>query len=259
MYLTLAKRKRLFVLPFLAALLLVSSLSFSFPVLSSAPTDFNVSFLEQYDNKTQTGEFGAFSLLYPKNALEPYINSATMELHYEKHYRGYVKKLNTALDKYPYLKDKSLPYLQTHLSEIPEDIVSDIINNGGGKLNHDLYFDGLSPQGGGKPKGLLLEAIEQSFGSFENFQAEFTSQTKSQFGSGWGWLVVNPATRGLAIVTTANQDNPLLDKKIPLLGCDKWEHAYYLMLQNLVDKYIKNWWQIVDWQKIEARYEAALN
>lgn len=192
-------------------------------------------------------------LSYSYNALEPYIDAATMEIHYTKHHGAYTSNLNAAVTN-------------TTLNGLPiEDILREVSkhspairNNGGGYYNHNLFWELLSPTGGGEPKGELAKAIERSFGSFAEFKEKFSSAAASRFGSGWAWLVATPD--GLRVFSTPNQDNPLMDvsevKGYPILGLDVWEHAYYLKYQNRRSDYIQNFWNVVNWPEAERRFQS---
>ena len=263
------RQNRLIFVLFVLSLLLVLILSypfrtFSFPITQN-PLLRNMNL---YDRQLPSGDFIPVPLPYPEDALQSYISPETMSVHYDKHYLGYVTKLNDSLASYPHLRDKSLNYLLTHLSDLPQDLVGSVINNGGGKRNHDLYFDSMSPDGGGTPTGILLEAIEQTFGDFASFQQQFNRKGQSLFGSGWLWLAISPSARRCAIdpshqnqlkiLLTANQDNPLIDGLVPLFGIDLWEHAYYLDRQNQRTDYLEAWWNFADWNKIESRYLSAI-
>ena len=194
-------------------------------------------------------------LSYDYNALEPYIDAKTMEIHHTKHHQGYVDKLNTALEKYPLLQDKSLSLLLGTLAEVPEDIRNAIRNNGGGHHNHTLFWETLSPSPQKDPKGNLLKKIEETFGSVDEVKHILTQTALSQFGNGWGWLWTN--TKGdLFISSTPNQDSPVMQGGIELLGIDVWEHAYYLSYQHKRAEYIDAWWNLVDWSIVERRYNS---
>lgn len=193
-------------------------------------------------------------LNYGYEALEPFIDTLTMETHHSKHHQAYVNNLNAALEKYPDYFDKSIEHILTHLSEVPTDIQTAVRNNGGGHYNHSLFWNWLSPKGGGEPTGDLKEAIDATFGSFDAFKAQFKTAAVGRFGSGWAWLVQEGDGK-LAIVSTANQDNPISDGKGVLLGLDVWEHAYYLKYTNKRADYIDNWWHLVDWSKVAAVYK----
>ncbi len=195
-------------------------------------------------------------LPYAYDALEPYIDARTMEIHYTKHHQGYVNKLNAALEKHPDLQNEDLNTLLRNLASIPEDIRTAVRNNGGGHANHSLFWTVMSPNGGGSPSGALAAAIGGAFGSFETFKEAFSKAAATRFGSGWAWLVVD-AFGKLKVYSTPNQDNPTLDGFTPVLGLDVWEHAYYLNYQNRRGDYIKNWWNVVNWDEVARRYEAA--
>jgi Fe-Mn family superoxide dismutase len=196
-------------------------------------------------------------LPYAFDALEPYIDARTMELHYTKHHAGYVSKLNKALEGREDLAEIDLEVLIADLNLVPEDIRQTIRDNGGGHLNHSLFWQVLSPKGGGKPEGELLHQIEGDFGSFESFQERLTKAALSRFGSGWAWLVLGPAGR-LEVITTPNQDSPLMLGYRPILGFDVWEHAYYLNYQNRRAEYIEALWKLVDWRAVADIYSRSL-
>ncbi|MEJ2011616.1 MAG: superoxide dismutase [Anaerolineales bacterium] len=192
---------------------------------------------------------------YPFDALEPYIDARTMEIHHDKHHGGYVKKTNAALESHPDLASKSIDELLSDLSAVPEDIRTAIRNNGGGHSNHSLFWKVMAPGAGGEPQGALAEAISAKFGGFDAFKTEFSSAAGSRFGSGWAWLVKD-ASGGLKVVSTANQDSPLSDGLQPILGLDVWEHAYYLKYQNRRPEYIEAWWNVVNWDEVAKRFES---
>jgi superoxide dismutase, Fe-Mn family len=194
-------------------------------------------------------------LPYDYNALEPYIDAQTMQLHHDKHHAAYVTNLNKALEKYPELKDKTLEALVKTPDQIPEDIRGVVRNNGGGHYNHSMFWSIMSPKGGGKPNGKLAAAINSSFGDFEKFQQAFEAAGASRFGSGWVWLI-KTAQGKLEITTTPNQDTPLAEDAFPVMGNDMWEHAYYLKYQNRRPEYLKAWWNVVNWTEIGKRFEA---
>ena len=195
-------------------------------------------------------------LPYPTNALEPHIDAQTMEIHHGKHHNAYVTNLNAALEKAPELADKSLDDLLRNLNSVPEAVRTAVRNNGGGHWNHSQFWKTMAPNAGGKPTGKLAAAIDAAFGDFEKFKEAFNAAGAGRFGSGWVWLV-NEGGK-LAITSTPNQDNPLMDgKPAPLLGNDVWEHAYYLKYQNKRPDYLKAWWNVVDWDKVAERYGAA--
>ena len=193
-------------------------------------------------------------LPYPYDALEPHIDEATMKVHHDKHHQAYVDKANAALEGTEWA-DKPIEEVIANLSDLPEDKRAPVRNNGGGHLNHTLFWESMSPDGGGEPDGALAEAISSAFGSFSDFQDKLKEVGIGQFGSGWAWLVHDGA--GLAAVGTPNQDNPITDGKTPLLGVDVWEHAYYLKYQNKRPDYIDAWWSTVDWTKVGERFDAS--
>ncbi len=191
-------------------------------------------------------------LPYAYDALEPYIDARTMEIHHTKHHQAYISNLNAAIEKHPELASKSLDELLRDLNAVPEDIRTVVRNHGGGTWNHSLFWVIMSPNGGGMPGGELAKAIETTFGSFEAFKAEFEKAANGRFGSGWAWLVLHNGS--LAVVSTPNQDNPLSEGMIPLMGIDVWEHAYYLKYQNRRAEYVTNWWNVVNWPEVERRF-----
>jgi superoxide dismutase, Fe-Mn family len=193
-------------------------------------------------------------LPYAYDALEPHIDKATMEFHHDKHHQAYVTAVNAALEGTP-LADTSIEDLMSDLGQVPADKLTAVKNNGGGHYNHTMFWENMSPDGGGEPSGALGDAINAAFGSFADFQAKIKETGIKQFGSGWSWLILDGGK--LAIVGSANQDNPISDGKTPLLGVDVWEHAYYLKYQNLRPAYIDAWWNVVDWSKVAERFSAA--
>jgi superoxide dismutase, Fe-Mn family len=193
-------------------------------------------------------------LQYDYDALEPHIDEATMRVHHDKHHQAYVDKVNAALEGTDWA-DKAIEDVIRNLSQVPEDKRTAVRNNGGGHLNHTLFWVSMSPDGGGEPEGELGDAIGSAFGSFDDFKGRMKDAGVNQFGSGWAWLVHDGS--GLAIVSTANQDNPLTDGRTPLLGVDVWEHAYYLKYQNRRPDYIDAWWNTVDWSTVAERLRAA--
>jgi Fe-Mn family superoxide dismutase len=193
-------------------------------------------------------------LPYDYAALEPHIDEATMKVHHDKHHQAYVDKANAALEGTEWA-DKPIEDVVANLSQLPDDIRGPVRNNGGGHLNHSLFWESMSPDGGGAPDGDLAAAIESAFGSFDDFKSKMKDAGVNQFGSGWSWLVHDGS--GLAVVSTANQDNPITDGKTPLLGVDVWEHAYYLKYQNRRPDYIDAWWNTVNWPKVAERFSAA--
>jgi len=192
-------------------------------------------------------------LPYAYDALEPHIDKQTMEVHHDKHHQAYVDKANAALEGTP-LADKPIEDVLRDLSQVPEDKRTAVRNNGGGHYNHTLFWEHMKPGGGGEPSGALADAIASAFGSFSDFQAKLKEAGVNQFGSGWSWLVHDGSS--LAVVATANQDNPISEGKTPLLGIDVWEHAYYLKYQNRRPDYIDAWWDTVDWDKVAERFSA---
>jgi Fe-Mn family superoxide dismutase len=193
-------------------------------------------------------------LPYAYDALEPHIDEATMKVHHDKHHQAYVDKANGALEGTEWA-DRPIEEVVANLSDLPEDKRGPVRNNGGGHYNHTLFWESLSPDGGGEPGGALAEAIDAAFGSFDEFKEKAKATGVGQFGSGWSWLVHDGS--GLAVVGTPNQDNPITDGKTPLLGIDVWEHAYYLKYQNKRPDYIDAIWNVVNWDKVAERYEAA--
>jgi superoxide dismutase, Fe-Mn family len=201
--------------------------------------------------------FKVIPLPYKYDALEPYIDAATMEFHHDKHYAAYTKNLNAAISEFPDLKTKSAEDLIVDLNSIPEKIRDKVRNNGGGYVNHTMFWEIMGPNSGGKPTGDLAKQIDSTFGSFEKFQEEFNAQGLQRFGSGWVWLVMSQ--NELKIMTTTNQDSPLSEGMYPIMGNDVWEHAYYLKYRNKRDEYLKNWWNVVDWKKVDKRYQTAMS
>jgi Fe-Mn family superoxide dismutase len=193
-------------------------------------------------------------LPYDYDALEPHIDAQTMTLHHDKHHQAYVDKANAALAGGPF-DGKPIEEVIANLGDVPEDKRGAVRNNGGGHLNHSLFWESMSPNGGGAPDGDLGGAIDAAFGSFDAFKEQFEAAGVARFGSGWAWLVVDGGA--LKITSTANQDSPLTDGQTPLLGNDVWEHAYYLKYQNRRPEYLKAWWNVVDWSKVAERYAAA--
>lgn len=190
------------------------------------------------------------ALPYGYDALGRYISKDIMELHHDKHHQTYVDKLNAALDQAPALKERPLESILSDLDNVPEEVRTAIRNNGGGHYNHSLFWQWMSPNGGGEPTGELATKITDRYGDFQGFVDEFTSKSLAVFGSGWAWLQPN-----MDIITTSNQDTPLMqDLDMPLLGLDVWEHAYYLDYKNKRDDYVKAWWNTVDWQFVAQRF-----
>jgi Fe-Mn family superoxide dismutase len=193
------------------------------------------------------------ALPYAHDALEPSIDKTTMEIHHGKHHGTYVTNLNKALESAPDLAGKPVEaLLANNLAGVPEAIRTAVRNNGGGHANHTLFWQLMAPNAGGAPSGKLAEAVNSTFGSFDNFKEKFAAAGIGRFGSGWAWLVKDGS--GLAILSTPNQDTPLMEGKTPLLGLDVWEHAYYLKYQNRRAEYIAAWWNVVNWKAVEARF-----
>jgi Fe-Mn family superoxide dismutase len=193
-------------------------------------------------------------LPYPYDALEPHIDEQTMRIHHDKHHQAYVDKANAALEGTEWA-DKDVEEVLRNLDKLPADKQTAVRNNAGGHANHTFFWQIMSPDGGGRPEGALAQAIDEAFGSFEEFQAKFKDAGVNRFGSGWAWLVWNGS--GLEVTSTANQDSPILEGKVPLLGVDVWEHAYYLKYQNRRPDYLDAFWNVVNWAEVARRYEAA--
>ncbi|HLW37399.1 MAG TPA: superoxide dismutase [Candidatus Eremiobacteraceae bacterium] len=194
-------------------------------------------------------------LPYGYDSLEPYIDTQTMTLHHDKHHAAYVNNLNAALEKHPELSGKSAEELIRDLGAVPEDIRTTVRNNGGGHVNHSMFWTIMKPNGGGEPAGKLADALRQNFGDFETFKKQFNEAGAKQFGSGWAWLVRGREGK-LQITSTANQDNPMSQGAYPILGNDVWEHAYYLKYQNRRPEYLAAWWNVVNWDAIAKRFES---
>ncbi|HBA82502.1 MAG TPA: superoxide dismutase [Verrucomicrobia bacterium] len=200
-------------------------------------------------------------LPYPFEALEPHIDTTTMQIHHGKHHAAYVANLNAALDKHPTLHAKTLEELLRNLADVPGDIRTAVRNNGGGHANHSLFWQWMTPNGGGKPGGQLAQAIDSTFGGFDAFKEQFGKAGATRFGSGWAWLTVKDGK--LCICSTPNQDSPIMNGVAecpgePILGVDVWEHAYYLKYQNRRADYLEAWWNVVNWPKVEAFYQASI-
>jgi superoxide dismutase, Fe-Mn family len=194
-------------------------------------------------------------LPYAYDALEPYVDAMTMQIHHDKHHAAYVNNLNAAIEKHPNLSSKSLEELLGDLNAVPEDIRMVVRNHGGGTYNHNLFWVFMSPKGGGEPKGALAQAIDAAFGNYTTFKENFEKASNTRFGSGWGWLVAN-RDGTLAVTSTPNQDSPLSDGQTPILGIDVWEHAYYLKYQNRRPEYVSNWWNVVNWEEVARRFDS---
>ncbi len=200
-------------------------------------------------------EFTVPDLPYAYDALEPHIDARTMEIHHQKHHGAYVAKLNEAVAKHSELAGKSVEDLLRDIESVPSDVRTAIRNNGGGHANHSLFWQIMGPNAGGEPGGAIGEAIRSAFGDFAAFQEKFAAAGVGRFGSGWVWLVV--AGDGVELIDLPNQDSPLMQGRIPVLGLDVWEHAYYLNYQNRRPDYIKAWWNVVDWRAVDQRFGAA--
>ncbi len=196
------------------------------------------------------------ALPYAHNALEPHIDARTMEIHHGKHHQGYVTKLNGALEGHQDLAAMPLDKLLASLDQVPDSIRTAVRNNGGGHANHSLFWQVMSPNGGGAPSGALAEALNSKFGDFESFKAEFSNAAGTRFGSGWAWLMVTKEGQ-LAVTSTPNQDSPLMEGHTPILGLDVWEHAYYLNYQNRRPDYVEAFWNVVNWNKVAELFEKA--
>ncbi|MTD38449.1 superoxide dismutase [Erwinia sp. CPCC 100877] len=194
-------------------------------------------------------------LPYAYDALEPYIDVETMHLHHDKHHNTYVTNLNAAIEKHPELGEKSVEELISDMDSIPEDIRTAVRNNGGGHANHSFFWEIMAPNAGGEPTGEIKAAIDEAFGSFDQFKEEFKTAATGRFGSGWAWLVSNNGK--LEVTSTANQDSPLMEGKTPVLGLDVWEHAYYLKYKNVRPDYIGAFWNVVNWDEVNKRFTAA--
>ncbi len=192
-------------------------------------------------------------LPYAHNALEPFIDEQTMQIHHGKHHQTYVNNLNAALEKHPELQGKPVEQLIADLNAIPEDIRTAVRNNGGGHANHALFWTLMAPNAGGPATGAVAEAIDAKFGSFDAFKDAFAKAAAGRFGSGWAWLVKSGT--GVEVTSTANQDSPLMEGKTPLLGLDVWEHAYYLKYQNKRPDYVSAWWNVVNWDAVNKAFK----
>ena len=193
-------------------------------------------------------------LPYDYNALEPYIDTQTMQIHHDKHHQAYVTNVNNALQGHDQLAAMSVDDLLRNIKQVPESIRTAVQNNAGGHSNHSMFWNIMTPNGGGEPTGNLASAIQQVFGSFDAFKTAFNDAGTKRFGSGWAWLVLD--TNGkLQVISTANQDSPLMSGMYPVMGNDVWEHAYYLKYQNRRPEYLNAWWNVVNWDAIAHRYE----
>ncbi len=194
-------------------------------------------------------------LPYPYNALEPHIDERTMQIHHDKHHGAYVNNLNAALEPFPDLQKKSVEELIANLDALPEKVRTPVRNNGGGHVNHTMFWEMMAPGGAKEPGGELAQAIGKAFGALDKFKEAFAKAGVGRFGSGWAWLVADRAGT-VTIEDTPNQDTPLMSGRSPILGCDVWEHAYYLKYQNRRPDYITAWWNVVNWTDVAKRYDA---
>ena len=205
--------------------------------------------LSQTNNET----YKLTPLPYDYDALEPYIDEETMRFHHSKHYAAYTRNLNRAVARFPDLQRLDAEELIRDLDRIPQRIRRTVRNNGGGYVNHKMFWEIMSPNGGGQPRGSLARAITRDFGSFDRFKTNFNQAARTVFGSGWAWLELGRDGK-LAVTTTSNQDSPFMQGKYPVMGIDVWEHAYYLKYKNARGEYIDNWWNVVNWREIEKRF-----
>lgn len=194
-------------------------------------------------------------LPYPYDALEPHIDARTMEIHHTKHHQAYINTVNAAIEGTPFA-DRPVEQLIADLQAVPENIRTVVRNHGGGHANHSLFWTIMKPRGGGEPTGALAEAIRSTFGGFDQFRDQFTKAAMGRFGSGWAWLSWDKGK--LIVESTANQDSPLMEGRIPLMGIDVWEHAYYLKYQNRRNEYVAAWWNVVNWDEVARRYQEAI-
>jgi Fe-Mn family superoxide dismutase len=192
-------------------------------------------------------------LPYDYAALEPHIDTQTMQIHHDKHHAAYVNNLNAALESHANIASKSIEEILRNINDVPESARQAVINNGGGHANHTLFWEIMGPNGGGEPTGALAEAIKKAFGSFADLKAKVNDAGAKRFGSGWSWLVADKSGN-LQVISTANQDSPLMQGMTPILGVDVWEHAYYLKYQNLRPKYLEAWWNTVNWAEVAKRF-----
>lgn len=210
-------------------------------------------YINSYANMPDNKEFKLEPLPYAYDSLEPYIDKDTMILHHDKHHQAYVDNLNKILSTHPEIEYKSLEQLLSNPTILPRDVRQSILNNAGGVYNHNFFWSIMSPNKGGQAKDELLKAIEKDFGSFESFKEKFNKSALSTFGSGWTWLVSNDEGE-LAIMSTSNQDSPITSGIKPILAIDLWEHSYYLKYKNERNKYIENWWNVVNWEQANKNY-----
>lgn len=214
--------------------------------------------IAQEDKPKEAEVFTLPPLPYEYEALEPYINAETMKFHHDKHHGSFVKKLNQVVEEYPELSNKSAEELVKDLKKLPKAIQKTIRNNAGGHLNHTMFWSIMAPDGGGNPNDAIAFAIDKSFGSFAEFQTLFNETGMNQFGSGWVWLVMDKRKQ-LKVLSTPNQDSPLMQGMYPIMGNDVWEHSYYLTYRNKRDEYLKQWWNVVNWNEVNQRFQQALN
>ena len=194
-------------------------------------------------------------LPYDFAALEPHIDAQTMQIHHDRHHATYVTNLNAALEKHANVQSKSIEEILRNINDVPEDARQAVINNGGGHANHSMFWQIMGPNGGGEPTGAIAAAINQAFGSFADFKTKINEAGTKRFGSGWSWLVKD-ASGKLSVISTANQDSPLMQGMTPVLGVDVWEHAYYLKYQNKRPDYLAAWWNTINWAKVNEYFEA---
>jgi Fe-Mn family superoxide dismutase len=211
---------------------------------------------QKTEGQSLTYPFQLAPLPYAFDALEPVIDAQTMQLHHDKHHQTYVDKLNEALKDHTEFHNRPLEQILQNLSEVPESARTAVRNHGGGHVNHTMFWQIMKPQGGGEPTGAIADAIKQSFGGFEDMKKQFNEAGVKQFGSGWAWLVRSKDDK-LQIVSTANQDNPLSQGHFPILGNDVWEHAYYLKYNNRRSDYLAAWWNTVNWEEVNKRFQQA--
>jgi Fe-Mn family superoxide dismutase len=205
--------------------------------------------------RTKPMAFTVPALPYAFDALEPYIDKLTMEIHHDKHHAAYVTNLNKALESAPDLQGKTVEeLLANNCAIVPENIRTAVRNNGGGHINHSMFWQIMAPKAGGNPTGNVATAINSTFGSFDAFKEKFNAAATTRFGSGWAWLIKKGS--GIEIISTANQDSPVMDGNFPVMGLDVWEHAYYLKYQNKRPDYIGAWWSVVNWAEVEKRFNA---
>ena len=210
----------------------------------------------RFASAQDSGPYSLPKLDYAYDALEPHIDARTMEIHHSKHHAGYVRKLNAAVGGTEWAS-KSPQELVTNLDQLPESVQVAVRNNGGGHVNHTLFWSILSPDGGGEPSGDIAKAITQQLGGYDNFKSLLAQAATGQFGSGWGWLCFDPKSKGLVVTSTPNQDNPLSFGLTPILGIDVWEHAYYLKYQNRRADYVDAFFNLIDWDAVQENYKAA--